>query len=719
MCCNGAALYLIVLKVNSVAATSASQPEDNVPAPASLAPGNIDIRTFCCIDVLLIPVLEVVTMSSLRTSNARFRTCRSLCTGVLFLCMGLDDTMAAPATPTGITLAGTNVTGYSHTSTGMIATDELNTGDIRFIGFTCDGDDAFSIVTFEDIPSNTELYFRDAEWDGNGFISPESLLVWTSGVAVIEAGTVINFTNTTESTRGVTVGTIGGDLDIGTSDGIFCYYGTDADTPSRFLAAVGNASLASAFGSLDNTGLTDGDTALRFSDDDIGIYTNARSGYAKATYKTMVADANNWQVEDGPEVHLTPAPALPFSETPFTFVTPASLSEGAIAFVGHNSSGTDQFAFIALADIPQTTEIKFTDKEWSNVSSNLTAEGNDSDAAWIASSPVSAGTVVTVNSGSADIGSWSASLDLRVTGEALLAYQGTPPNQTFLAGLNMRSWTSTNLPSGLTAGASAIQFSPRKEGGFYNTIKTSGTVEALRTAINNEAGWTAGSGQHTFPSWTFSINASTPSLSAGDIAFIAYDLDNNRFAFVALATIPEDTEIAFTDIGWDKIDLVPDVDINVLKEQTGVWTAPAGGLTYGDVVRIQGTNVTGGGTMSGDLGDLAGGGDQVLAFQGSVTNPTFIAAMGMYTWRSGDDGVSLEEHSHMPTGLTEGQTAVQATDSAALNHGRYYGERIGLRATVLPAINTVANWETGNDPQTWWTPWYFGETPPPTLFQFR
>ena len=46
------------------------------------------------------------------------------------------------------------------------------------------------------------------------------------------------------------------------------------------------------------------------------------------------------------------------------------------------------------------------------------------------------------------------------------------------------------------------------------------------------------------------------SQSAGDIAFISYNNTNNQFSFVALADIPANTSIWFTDImGEDSFDL--------------------------------------------------------------------------------------------------------------------------------------------------------------------
>ena len=604
----------------------------------------------------------------------------------------------------------------------------LSPGDIYFTGYNTATNEDLAFALFEDVAAGTTLHFSNEEWNGleigsgGAFSTGGEAFSWYSGASIINAGAVVVFSDLSEASRSASVGSLAGEntsLNV-SGDAIFCFYGSDSNTPTRFLAAIGNGTVPGTFTNLTGTGLVEDDTALALSSGTaIGAYTNTRSGCTKEQFKTLLVDEDNWirQTDGNANGRDGIEPDAPFDSTPFTFATPASLNAGDIAFVGFDTS-VDEFAFVAFTNIPQATVIVFTDNAWNtNTSSFANGEGSGT---WTASSAVSAGSAITITvGGSASSGSWSqsGSFALAADGDPVLAYQGSAASPTFIAGIRAGSWSSTELPPTLTLGHTAVNFGNNTDSGYYYNIKTTGTVSSLKTAINNEAGWYTEGGDVTFPSWSFSIQASTPTLAAGDIAFIAYDLANSRFAFVAMTDIEADTEIAFTDIGWDKTDLVPDVG-SVLEEHSAVWTAPEGGLSYGDVIRIQGTTVTGGGTMSGALDTFSRQGEQILAFQGIVTRPTFIAAISTYAWRTGASVVSYTYHSHLPSTLTEGQTAVQPT-STGVDHGRYYGERFAPRATLLPAINAKENWQLSATPQTWLTPWNFADTPLPTLFKFR
>ncbi len=77
----------------------------------------------------------------------------------------------------------------------------------------------------------------------------------------------------------------------------------------------------------------------------------------------------------------------------------------------------------------------------------------------------------------------------------------------------------------------------------------------------------------------------TSVLQPGDIAFIGYRTVNpDKFAFVLLTDVSENTEVVFTDNAWDGSALYS-------TEETGVWTVPLGGLLKGTVVVIEGTTV--------------------------------------------------------------------------------------------------------------------------------
>lgn len=188
-------------------------------------------------------------------------------------------------------------------------------------------------------------------------------------------------------------------------------------------------------------------------------------------------------------------------------------------------------------------------------------------------------------------------------------------------------------------------------------------------------------------------------LQAGDIAFIAFATDTpDRFAFVTFVNINESTQITFTDNGW-KAD-------NTWRtgENTGIWTAPVSGISAGSVIRIEGTTVTGGGTMSSALSGLSSDGDQIIAYQGSSSAPTFITAINM-DWNVWQSDASSSNTSAIPLGLTNNVNANAVTQE----NGYYNGPTTGTINFLRSAINNPQNWITTNDNagQTWPT-WSFG-----------
>ncbi|MCX6876141.1 MAG: hypothetical protein NTW21_20400 [Verrucomicrobia bacterium] len=123
---------------------------------------------------------------------------------------------------------------------------------------------------------------------------------------------------------------------------------------------------------------------------------------------------------------------------------PATLSPGAIAFVGFNADGDDDLAFVALARITETDRILITDTEWNGL--DLGAGGaftpGEGLITWAApAGGVSVGTVVTLNSlssaeRSASVGAVTASgsFNLGSENETVYAYQGSAASPTgFLA----------------------------------------------------------------------------------------------------------------------------------------------------------------------------------------------------------------------------------------------------------------------------------------------
>ncbi|NET03131.1 MAG: endonuclease [Symploca sp. SIO2B6] len=166
-------------------------------------------------------------------------------------------------------------------------------------------------------------------------------------------------------------------------------------------------------------------------------------------------------------------------------------------------------------------------------------------------------------------------------------------------------------------------------------------------------------------------------LTAGDIAIIGFNFDNpDEFAFVPLVNIGTGTEIKFTDNGWLSSGSFRS------NEGTFTWTATQD-YTAGSVINPSLSSVA-----------FSASGDQILAYQGEDSNPTFIYALNSEgstgEWQS--DATSSNT-SALPTGLINGETAVALPE---IDNAIYTGITSGTKAELLSAISNSTNWSGSN-----------------------
>lgn len=608
----------------------------------------------------------------------------------------------------------------------VAAATSLDPGDIAIVAVNTDNNDRFAFVALVDIEAGTEISFTDEGWTGTGFRgTSEDTGTWTAPAGGIVAGTVVELADLNPGMQVSGGGTWSGDDidDLSTGgDQILAYQVLPGTT--NFLAGIGagagngnwiDAGLPDANESYVPAPLGLGTNVVGFTADNgyfSGLSTNTASGLAR-----YASDESEWTVDSSTRVW--PAAWL--------FTVNDELSPGDIAFVGYNADGAESFAVMAVEDIPGDVAIAFTDEAWSN-DTFVTSEDTGT---WIApGAGVAKGTIVTItNAGatmSASAGVWVGGgiVTINASGDQLLAHQGHATLPHFLAGVSSTDWITSGspendesyLPASLTLGVTAVEFDSELENGYFNPNKTTGSRWGYLTAIHNAAAWVRNDTGVTYPSWSFSV-ADTPSLNVGEVAFVAFQTDDpDRFAFVAIESLSAGTEVAFTDTSYDGTNLVVS-----LNEQVGVWTVPGGGISQGTVVEIDGTNVTGGGSMSGALDELSPAGDQIFAFQGYVTNPVFIAGLCTKNWST--IGSAGKNNSYLPGALTDGVYAVDWTAGGELDNGYYSGSLVAAdTATMLALINDDTNWTRDNNTQSWPSPWRLAIGPQPpggTLFKFR
>ena len=190
---------------------------------------------------------------------------------------------------------------------------------------------------------------------------------------------------------------------------------------------------------------------------------------------------------------------------------------------------------------------------------------------------------------------------------------------------------------------------------------------------------------------------STPayaSLSAGDIAFTAFNADEDGWALTTFVDIAANTTIYFTDNEWTG-------SAFNTGESYHQWLTGGSIINAGSVIRFSATDKT---TLSASAGSLsratvsgssnfgtANSNETIYAYLGNAasTPTTFLTAI-----TNGDFAV---DGSLVSTGLTAGVNAIRLnsnTPSATPDYAEYNGIRAGLSsfADYKALVANVSNW---------------------------
>lgn len=132
---------------------------------------------------------------------------------------------------------------------------------------------------------------------------------------------------------------------------------------------------------------------------------------------------------------------------------------GDIAIIGVNSDANKSMVFVALADIPASTSISFTDNAWD--ATNQVWRTGEGTIVWSTSSVVTAGTVITitlVDPYSVDVGSVTnvSAFNLSTSGDQVLSYLGTTAPTTNNSSLWLYGFSLENFAWGNNSNSSDI-----------------------------------------------------------------------------------------------------------------------------------------------------------------------------------------------------------------------------------------------------------------------
>ncbi len=217
-------------------------------------------------------------------------------------------------------------------------------------------------------------------------------------------------------------------------------------------------------------------------------------------------------------------------------------------------------------------------------------------------------------------------------------------------------------------------------------------------------------------SGTFTTQVPQTIFVAGDIVFVAYRTNAStpdEVAFLTFVNILPGTEINFTDTKFTD---------NVQPQCAGgfVWTAPASGVAAGSVVTISVDSPfsTSAGTVTGASFGLSSGGEQVIMYTGTATNPSYITALSTNAWLTTTATSCSGSFSKLPATLVDGQTSINLSTAPGNVSGNtvnafYAGTQTGTASELKSAILNPANWigVGAGTPAQQWPTWAFPGPP--------
>jgi hypothetical protein len=212
--------------------------------------------------------------------------------------------------------------------------------------------------------------------------------------------------------------------------------------------------------------------------------------------------------------------SLIFNST--TAQSQTTIGLGEIAFTGMNTDTPDNFCFILLKDITNTTSINITDHGWLGIG-GFAANGGDATISWTAGEDMACGTQIcisgttTSNDGgygnSGTVG--GSALNLSGLGDQLFIYQGSAPTagdqSNFITGIqgNGGGWdadaassTTSSRPSVFTDNVNVMVFSSAEQDDQSLNPALCGSLTSDITVLYLEANWVRSNSVLTLPSCT-------------------------------------------------------------------------------------------------------------------------------------------------------------------------------------------------------------------------
>ena len=537
---------------------------------------------------------------------------------------------------------------FAFNNKAMAQVPNLALGDVAITSYYSDGGDRFSFVNLVPITANTEIFFSDQAWNGSALFTSstsEGVIRWFTATA-IPLGTQVTITGLTASQGTATAV-------INSASGLN-------------LSTAGDQIFAYQGPNTSPTFLT-------------GLHYNFYIG------PPATADAD-W---DGASYNST---SITSSRKPPTLTTGTNAMRAGVEF----DNGK-----LNCAGLPKTTKA-------------LALAYINDDANWVFDNdglPTSA-TAGAFPSCPTYIGTPPPAI-------LVTSFTGTTPSASNTVTFNLildmpiASLTPANFTTTVTGGMQSALVTNVAGSGTSWTVTVTAVGGSTGTVTCNFTNASVFVGNLPYASNAITINpvVAAPNLALGDIAITSYYSDNgDRFSFVNLVPLTANTEIFFSDKQWTGTALVGTVGSasdGIIKWLTTTAIPVGTQITISGITASQGTITSINNTAAGI--NLSTAGDQIFAFQGPSTSPTFLAGLH-YNFLAGppatddanwDDGTLFTATSNTGSGrpptLTTGTYAMRAGvefDNGKLNCS---GLPVATKALALAYINDDANWVFDND----------------------
>jgi endonuclease I len=190
----------------------------------------------------------------------------------------------------------------------------------------------------------------------------------------------------------------------------------------------------------------------------------------------------------------------------------STLVPGDLTVLAHNFDNPDQVVLLATVPVAQGTVVRITDNGWTG-SALTTSEGTWT---FTLQAALNAGQTVVLSASSPGITS-AGTFELNTSGDQIFLYQGTASAPSFLYGFSTRSWvtgsisqTTSRLPSTLSNGSTARDFSTEVDNGFFSVTTLSNTRAVVLSTIGSTSNWSRSNSRYTsFPAWNKQIGSAS------------------------------------------------------------------------------------------------------------------------------------------------------------------------------------------------------------------